>query len=183
MRTTAWGQSRLTKRSPPLNPVHAGWYLNIPLVPSPQLLCNFIEPSVSHYIHSVYTMKLSHALVVNGLLLLPLTLAQVTRPYNCINNPTICQNMCFWMGCVHPQAQIFTRDSLQANANQRRADCGATHCPKKPCEIGFGTPTHTSPDEFPFASMLEGGRTPFGDGSSLLCVPLAEQHCKCKQLS
>ena len=105
------------------------------------------------------------------------------RPYSCNNNHRICQNICYWQICVHPEQTSYTYDS-QGPTDQRRIDCGATHDPR-PCiptsdgGLGIGDATNSSPDEFPFASMAEGGRTPYGDGASILCVSDAEQRCMC----
>jgi len=111
----------------------------------------------------VPNMKGSIVITVGSLLLSALpTFAQVTRNYNCLKNEKICSNMCYWMTCIHPTTQVFTRSSLKPAKSRRRRLCGATHCPH-PCDpkLGFGNRANTSPDEFPFASMGEGGRTPF----------------------
>lgn len=96
------------------------------------------------------------------------------RNYNCNNQPNICSNICFWQICVHPEQTSYTYDSAGPVA-QRRTDCGVTHNPR-PCPppLSLGNAGDEA-DEFPFASMAEGGRTPFGDGASILCVPSSEQ--------
>jgi len=102
------------------------------------------------------------------------------RPYSCLNNANICSNICYWQICVHPEQQFYTRDS-NGPVDQRRIDCGATHTPPACPDtggLGIGDDTNSSPDEFPFASLAQGGRTPFGDGASILCVTVAEQRCK-----
>lgn len=96
--------------------------------------------------------------------------------YNCNKQPNICSNICFWQICVHPEQTTYTYDSAGPVA-QRRTDCGVTHNPR-PCQLPlFADPTNEA-DEFPFASMAEGGLTPFGDRASLLCVPASEQRGK-----
>ncbi|KAI1501816.1 hypothetical protein F5X99DRAFT_408626 [Biscogniauxia marginata] len=98
---------------------------------------------------------------------------QNIRNYSCNNQPNICSNICFWQICVHPDQTTYTYDSAGPVA-QRRTDCGVTHNPR-PCQLpNFANPGDEA-DEFPFASMAEGGRTPYGDGASLLCVPSSEQ--------
>ncbi|KAI9158035.1 hypothetical protein HJFPF1_06021 [Paramyrothecium foliicola] len=99
------------------------------------------------------------------------------RSYSCNNNFNICQNICYWQICVHPEQTFYTPSRANGDPEQRRIDCGATHDPETcpPSGLGIGDTTNTSPDEFPFASLEQGGRTPFGDGASVLCVPLAEQ--------
>ncbi|KAK5659958.1 hypothetical protein OQA88_13423 [Cercophora sp. LCS_1] len=60
----------------------------------------------------------------------------------------------------------------------RRIDYGTTHTPPACPDtggLGIGDDTNSSPDEFPFASLAQGGRTPFGDGASILCVTINEQ--------
>ncbi|KAK4448893.1 hypothetical protein QBC34DRAFT_100624 [Podospora aff. communis PSN243] len=99
------------------------------------------------------------------------------RPYSCLNNENICSNICYWQICVHPEQTFYTRDST-GPVDQRRIDCGATHTPPACPDtggLGIGDDTNSSPDEFPFASLSQGGRTPYGDGASILCVTVAEQ--------
>lgn len=102
--------------------------------------------------------------------------AAQARNYNCNNQPNICSNICYWQICVHPDQTTYTYDSAGPVA-QRRTDCGVTHNPR-PCTFADLGEPGSEADEFPFASMAEGGRTPFGDGSSLLCVPSSEQRGK-----
>ncbi|KAH7310880.1 hypothetical protein B0I35DRAFT_439835 [Stachybotrys elegans] len=99
------------------------------------------------------------------------------RPYSCNNNFMICQNICYWQICVHPEQTSYSPSRASGVPDQRRVDCGATHTPAAcpPSGLGIGDSTNTSPDEFPFASLAQGGRTPYGDGASVLCVPDAEQ--------
>lgn len=79
--------------------------------------------------------------------------------------------------CVHPEQTFYTPSRANGDPDTRREDCGAKHTPDAcpPSGLGIGDATNTSPDEFPFASLEQGGRTPYGDGASVLCVPLAEQ--------
>jgi len=101
--------------------------------------------------------------------------AQQQRNYDCTNMGLTCSNICYFMTCVAPTVNTFTRDSGNAdNVRNRRRDCGVAHSPR-PCTFaGFGVGGDWT-DEFPFASTLEGGRTPDGRGASLLCTPSAEQ--------
>ena len=100
------------------------------------------------------------------------------RNYNCNNQQRTCNNICYWLTCIQPQVNTFTRDSgVAATVQQRRVDCGVRHNPR-PCTLpGLGVGGDWT-DEFPFASTMEGGRTPNGDGASLLCTPSAEQRSK-----
>ncbi|KAG9190070.1 hypothetical protein G6011_08158 [Alternaria panax] len=100
------------------------------------------------------------------------TLGQTTRNYNCANQPTICQNICYYQTCVAPGNDLFTYDP-NGDADQKRIDSGVTPEPssrQRPClglvDGGPGMET----DEFPFASMAEGG-----DGASLICTGGREQ--------
>ncbi|GAP91607.1 hypothetical protein SAMD00023353_6400460 [Rosellinia necatrix] len=104
------------------------------------------------------------------------TAAQNIREYNCNNQPNICSNICFWQICVYPEQTTYTYDSTGDVAG-RLADCGVTHSPR-PCTFPSLGHTGDEADEFPFASMAEGGRTPFGDGASLLCVSAEEQRVR-----
>ena len=87
-------------------------------------------------------------------------------------------------GCAHPfdglnrDPATLTRSS-NGPVRQRRRDCGVNHTPR-PCtsqaDGGLGLPGFgSSADEYPFATTVEGGLTPYGDGAGLLCVPPAEQ--------
>lgn len=118
-------------------------------------------------------------LVAVGAFTLPAFAQRQIRPYSCVNNQNICSNICYWQICVHPEQQFYTRDSDPAPARQRRIDCGATHTPPACPDtggLGIGDDVNSSPDEFPFASLSQGGRTPFGDGASILCVTVNEQN-------
>jgi hypothetical protein len=90
-----------------------------------------------------------------------------------------------FQGCAHPfdglnrDPATLTRSS-NGPIGQRRRDCGVNHSPR-PCTSqvngGLGLPGFgSSADEYPFASTVEGGLTPYGDGAGLLCVPPAEQN-------
>ncbi|KAI2485830.1 DNase-NucA-NucB domain containing protein [Pyrenophora tritici-repentis] len=105
------------------------------------------------------------------------------RNYNCNNQQRTCNNICYWLTCVQPTINTFTRDSGNAaTVRQRRVDCGVTHRPR-PCTLpGLGVGGDWT-DEFPFASTLEGGRTPNGDGAALLCTPSAEQRTQAAYLT
>jgi hypothetical protein len=103
------------------------------------------------------------------------TLGQTTRNYNCARQPTICTNICYYQTCVQPGNDLFNYDP-NGDADQKRIDSGVTPEPssrQRPClglvDGGLGMET----DEFPFASMAEGG-----DGATLICASGAEQRCK-----
>ncbi|CAN9393656.1 unnamed protein product [Alternaria alternata] len=100
------------------------------------------------------------------------TLGQTTRNYNCARQPTICTNICYYQTCVQPGNDVFNYDP-NGDADQKREDSGVTPNPssrERPClglvDGGPGMET----DEFPFASMAEGG-----DGATLICASGAEQ--------
>ncbi|RYN45583.1 hypothetical protein AA0114_g8921 [Alternaria tenuissima] len=100
------------------------------------------------------------------------TLGQTTRNYNCARQPTICTNICYYQTCVQPGNDLFNYDP-NGDADQKREDSGVTPNPssrERPClglvDGGPGMET----DEFPFASMAEGG-----DGATLICASGAEQ--------
>ncbi|CAN9406427.1 unnamed protein product [Alternaria sp. RS040] len=100
------------------------------------------------------------------------TLGQTTRNYNCARQPTICTNICYYQTCVQPGNDLFNYDP-NGDADQKRIDSGVTPDPssrERPClglvDGGPGMET----DEFPFASMAEGG-----DGATLICASGAEQ--------
>lgn len=104
------------------------------------------------------------------------TLGQTTRNYNCARQPTICTNICYYQTCVQPGNDLFNYDP-NGDADQKREDSGVTPNPssrERPClglvDGGPGMET----DEFPFASMAEGG-----DGATLICASGAEQRCEC----
>ena len=103
------------------------------------------------------------------------TLGQTTRNYNCARQPTICTNICYYQTCVQPGNDLFNYDP-NGDADQKREDSGVTPNPssrERPClglvDGGPGMET----DEFPFASMAEGG-----DGATLICASGAEQRCE-----
>jgi hypothetical protein len=103
------------------------------------------------------------------------TLGQTTRNYNCARQPTICTNICYYQTCVQPGNDLFNYDP-NGDADQKREDSGVTPDPssrERPClglvDGGPGMET----DEFPFASMAEGG-----DGATLICASGAEQRCE-----
>ncbi|RYO08392.1 hypothetical protein AA0121_g11365 [Alternaria tenuissima] len=103
------------------------------------------------------------------------TLGQTTRNYNCARQPTICTNICYYQTCVQPGNDLFNYDP-NGDADQKREDSGVTPNPssrERPClglvDGGPGMET----DEFPFASMAEGG-----DGATLICASGAEQRSK-----
>ncbi|KAL1793874.1 hypothetical protein ACET3X_007295 [Alternaria dauci] len=100
------------------------------------------------------------------------TLGQTVRNYNCARQPTICTNICYYQTCVQPGNDLFTYDP-SGDADQKRIDSGVTPDPssrQRPClglvDGGPGMET----DEFPFASMAEGGA-----GATLICTSGAEQ--------
>ncbi|CAN9427533.1 unnamed protein product [Alternaria alternata] len=100
------------------------------------------------------------------------TLGQTTRNYNCARQPTICTNICYYQTCVQPGNDLFNYDP-NGDADQKREDSGVTPNPssrERPC-LGLvdGGPSMET-DEFPFASMAEGG-----DGATLICASGAEQ--------
>jgi hypothetical protein len=105
--------------------------------------------------------------------------AQIQINYDCTNQAITCTNICYWHTCIQPTVDVFTRDIDATRRGQRRTACGVKHRPR-PCSASFPgfSAAGDWTDEFPFASTMEGGRTPNGDGASLLCTPGAEQRGK-----
>jgi hypothetical protein len=104
-----------------------------------------------------------------------IALGQTTRNYNCARQPTICTNICYYQTCVHLNNDLFDYDP-NGDADQRREDSGVTPEPasrQRPCLglVGGGPGMET--DEFPFASMAQGG-----EGASLICTNGPEQRCE-----
>jgi hypothetical protein len=153
------------------------WYLNNVLV----TLSEQTSIDNSPFYHPTLLIKITTMNSLAGPIfvistLVASTLGQTTRNYNCARQPTICTNICYYQTCVQPGNDLFNYDP-NGDADQKREDSGVTPNPssrERPClglvDGGPGMET----DEFPFASMAEGG-----DGATLICASGAEQRCEC----
>lgn len=92
----------------------------------------------------------------------------VSFSWNCGKSLGTCQNYCYAATCGRMRNKKFTYDS---NAKVRDARRKASGCSKNPCnnkKLPFGKHGNSC-DEFPFASVKEGGK-----GAHLRCVRKGE---------
>lgn len=108
--------------------------------------------------------------------LLPLILSGVCGlnfGWNCQNTPQACQNACYAVRCGSPSITFLTRGDPEDTDDQRkRAGCSGS-----PCSILPWAGAGTSCDEYPFASVEEGGWEAYQR-----CIPLIENQRQGGQL-
>lgn len=100
--------------------------------------------------------------------------------YNCQKTPQICLNTCWAINCrglpstLHGGAGVSSganRDAWGYSLNSRTSWSSL--------KWGVNTPPENrSPDEYPYASSMEGGLNGGGTTLALRCVPGSEQSCK-----
>ena len=100
-----------------------------------------------------------------SLLALGSVVAAVNFDWNCQNSLGPCNNACFRVNC-RGSPLPFTYDSNTANRDPRRTRSG---CNKTPCTKTGYKKYGNSCDEFPFASVTQGGT-----GATLRCVDSTE---------
>lgn len=104
-----------------------------------------------------------------SLLALSSTAAAAIFDWDCTNSLGPCNNACFRVNCLGTPLP-FTYDSNLANRRPRRTASGCNRTPCTNTRYGrFGN----SCDEFPFASVREGGA-----GATLRCVDSTENSSK-----
>ncbi|EMR65348.1 hypothetical protein MGN70_000766 [Eutypa lata] len=106
-------------------------------------------------------------------LVVPSTLAQNVFNWDCTNSLMTCNNACYWTNCKQTGEVTLTYDP--DNASTQRDNSG---CSKNPCNDPNVPYNGESCDEFPFASVKEGGT-----GASLRCTPQSDQDSEGGQLS
>ncbi len=116
-----------------------------------------------------------NALLLVAAFIIPNTLAQNTFDWDCTNSLQTCNNACYWTNCKRSGLVTLTYDPDNADTQRDNSGCNQNPCndPNVPYSQ-FGD----SCDEFPFASVEEGGT-----GASLRCVPQADQNSEGGQLS
>lgn len=94
--------------------------------------------------------------------------------WNCQNTPEACKNACYAVRCGTTQQITFlTRGDSDDSDNQRkRAGCGGS-----PCGVLPWASAGSSCDEYPFASVEEGGWNAYQR-----CIPLIENQRQGAQL-
>ena len=116
----------------------------------------------------------STAIFLAALLTSPTVLAQ-TFDWNCTNSLGTCNNACYWTNCKQTGVVTLTYDP--DNADTQRTNSGCSQNPCNDDDIPYSQ-FGDSCDEFPFASVEEGGT-----GASLRCVDQSDQNSEGGQLS
>ncbi|MCJ1470175.1 hypothetical protein MMC07_008820 [Pseudocyphellaria aurata] len=109
-----------------------------------------------------------------SLLALSSVVAAATFDWNCENSLGPCNNACFRVNCKGTPLP-FNYDSDMSHRGPRRTKSG---CNKTPCTNTKYKKYGNSCDEFPFASVKQGG-----DGATLRCVDGSENSSEGGQLS
>lgn len=163
---------RYPEASPPMLPTRASPSLygsaGIKTPSSPRLKDILEQQAVlsnnTQYSPSSSTL-LSKMILPFSLLALGSVVAAVNFDWNCQNSLGPCNNACFRVNCRGSPLPL-TYDSNTANRDPRRTRSG---CNKTPCTNTGYKKYGNSCDEFPFASVTQGGT-----GATLRCVDSTE---------